>query len=448
MECFRGRCVDLQTAIVLWAAILGTVLANPAAAGGFALIGQSARSAGTGYAGASALAGGPDTVHYNPSGMAFLEGRIVSTSADFLFPRSDYTDGGSTDALGLPRIGNDGDGAAIGVVPSSYLILPLSQDVRLGFALNAPYGQSTEYGRAFTGRYEALKSELLVLDASVALSWKLSNNFAIGGGIDFTYADTRLTNAVDFGAVCLGIVGPDCLGLGLAPQAADGELSLEADGFEPGFNLGVMGNFDWGRVGLSFRAPMTISLAGTADFRLPEQAEFLTSTGAFVDTTAETELELPATVSLGAAVNATDELTLLGQVIWTQWSVVDETVVRFTNPLQPDAVLRAEYDDSFYVALGATYAVNDRLTLRGGVAYDQTPLNDRFRVPRLPGASTYSIALGVGYRLTDALTVDLAYQHFFFDDATYDFSDPASGRLVGSTDNASDVVSLQLSLTF
>lgn len=421
---------------------------NLASSGGFALIGQSARSAGTGYAGASALAGGPDTVHYNPSGMAFIDDRIVSASADFLFPRSKFDDGGSTDVLGLPRIGNDGNGAEFGIVPSSYLVLPLGDDFRFGAALNAPFGQATEYGPAFTGRYEALTSELLVIDASIALSAKLSPNFSIGGGFDFVYVDTELTNAVDYGAVCLGVVGPDCFGLGLAPQTADGELSLKADGFSTGFNLGVMGSFDWGRIGLAFRAPVSVGLSGTARFDVPPQAGFLTGTGAFLDTTARTTLDLPATVSLGATIFATEDLTLMGQVIWTNWSTVDQTVVRFDNPAQPDAVLNSQYDDSVYVAIGATYAYDDRLTLRGGLAFDQTPLNDRFRTPRLPGESTYSIALGLGYALTESVEFDVAYQHFFFKEADYDFSDPASGRLVGSTDNASDVFSMQLSWKF
>ncbi|MEM9144894.1 MAG: outer membrane protein transport protein [Pseudomonadota bacterium] len=423
-------------------------LSGVAEAGGFALIGQSARSAGTGYAGASALAGGPDTVHYNPSGMAFLEGRILSSSADLLFPRSDFEDGGSTDVLGLPRLGRNGDGGEFGIVPSGYAILPLGPDFRIGFSLNAPYGQKTDYPSDFIGRYEAGLSELLVIDAGIALSAKLTENIAVGGGFNFVYAETVLTNAVDFGAICLGAIGAQCLDIGLAPQQADGRARLEADGFSTNFSLGVMGSWDWGRLGLAFRAPLTIGLAGDAEFFVPDAAQFLTASGAFADTGASADFDLPATISLGAAINATDELTLLGQVIWTGWSIVDETVVVYQNPAQPDTALVSNYDDSFYVSVGATYDVSERLTLRGGVAYDETPLDGAFRTPRLPGESTVSIAVGLGYQLTESVALDIAYQHFFFQTADFDFSDPAAGQLVGSTDNASDVVSLQLSWTF
>ena len=129
METLPARCHYLSLVLI----VAGPCMSSSAFAGGYALIGQSARSAGTGYAGASALAGGPDTVFYNPSGMAFLEDRVISISGDFLFPKSEFEDDGSTDILGSLRGGSEDDGATFGVVPSGYAVLPLGSDLLCGW---------------------------------------------------------------------------------------------------------------------------------------------------------------------------------------------------------------------------------------------------------------------------------------------------------------------------
>jgi long-chain fatty acid transport protein len=437
-----------RPAVAVCASLVASLAPLTAPAGGFALIGQSAATAGSAYAGASALAGGVDTVWYNPAGMVFLDGPAVSASVDLLFPQSDFDDRGSTNVLGAPRRGSTAGGDEPGAVPAAYLVAPVTPGFALGVALNAPFGQATEYDDDFVGRYEARLSELTTLNLGLSAAARVTDWLAVGGGVDFFYAETRLSSAIDFGAVCLGVVGPGCLAAGLAPETADGQVTLDGDGVSASFNLGVMARFEGARAGLSFRGPVTVTLDGDADFDAPPQAAGLTAGGAFVDTGIASELRFPASLSVGLEVDATERLTLLGQAIWTDWSVVDSIVVAYDNPAQPDTVLRSDWRDAAYLAVGARYRATDALVVRLGLGYDQTPVPDRTRTPRLPGADTVSIAAGLGYQVNGNLTVDAAYQHFFFDDASSDLSDPASGRLVGDYDNASDVLSLQLTYRF
>jgi long-chain fatty acid transport protein len=434
------------------AALAGACVATqpgPAQAGGYALIGQSAASAGTAYAGASALAGGADTAWYNPAGLGFLREAMASGSADFLLPRGDYDDAGSTNVLGAPRRGASVDGAAFGVVPSAYLVLPAAERLTFGLSLNAPYGQKTEYASDFIGRYEALTSELTAVNVGLGAGYRAAGWLAVGGGLDLLYARTTLSNAVDFGAVCLAVAGPACAGLGLSPEGADGRVEIDGDALAVGFNLGVMADLGATRIGLHHRAPIDADIEGDADFTVPDAAAALaTATGAFSDTGAATTLRFPASVSLGVAHDVTPRLTLMGQAIWTDWSSVDRTVVRFDNPGQPDATLRTAWRDSVYVGLGGAWRYDESLTLRAGVGYDQTPVTDDLRTPRLPGADTVSLAVGVGWRPTAAWSVDAAYQRFFYDDAPIDITSAESGRLAGSVSNTADVLSLQATLRF
>ena len=58
--------------------------------------------------------------------------------------------------------------------------------------------------------------------------------------------------------------------------------------------------------------------------------------------------------------------------------------INFENPKQPSVVDPENYRDTSFVALGANYRLTDRLTVRAGTAYDETPTQSRFRDFRVP----------------------------------------------------------------
>jgi long-chain fatty acid transport protein len=66
----------------------------------------------------------------------------------------------------------------------------------------------------------------------------------------------------------------------------------------------------------------------------------------------------------------------------------------------------------------ADYKLTDKFTVRGGVAYDQSPVSDKFRTARLPDEDRYWIAIGGTYAVTDAISIDAGYTHIFVKDAS------------------------------
>lgn len=105
------------------------------------------------------------------------------------------------------------------------------------------------------------------------------------------------------------------------------------------------------------------------------------------------------------------------------------------------------WDDSYRVALGANYRLNDRLTLRGGIAYDETPVSDQFRTARIPDEDRTWLAFGAQYRLSPSSLIDVGYAHLFVSDARID--ETRGGLLLsGEYDSAVDILSVQLTHTF
>ena len=53
------------------------------------------------------------------------------------------------------------------------------------------------------------------------------------------------------------------------------------------------------------------------------------------------------------------------------------------------------------------------LTLRAGVAYEKSPIDDSNRQITLPDADRFWTSVGASYKLSNKLSLDLAYSHIF-----------------------------------
>ena len=111
------------------------------------------------------------------------------------------------------------------------------------------------------------------------------------------------------------------------------------------------------------------------------------------------------------------------------------------------ALTEQNWDDSYRYSLGANYRFSDKLTLRGGVAYDETPVSDAFRTARIPDEDRTWIAFGAQYRLSDKSALDFGYAHLFVKDADIDKLENLV-RLTGTYDASVDILSAQYTHSF
>ena len=98
---------------------------------------------------------------------------------------------------------------------------------------------------------------------------------------------------------------------------------------------------------------------------------------------------------------------------------------------QSDNVTKENWHNTFRFALGTEYKYNDKLTLRTGVAYDQTPIPDSERTPRTPGGDRTWLSIGANYAMSKNIDFDIAYTHLFIDDPEVNLTDATNGILIG-----------------
>src|SRR5690606_713433 len=112
------------------------------------------------------------------------------------------------------------------------------------------------------------------------------------------------------------------------------------------------------------------------------------------------------------------------------WSSLRTIDIDFDNT-QPTSSEPYEWRDAMFYSLGGEFAMNDRLTLRAGVAFDEAPVTDARRTPRLPDADRTWFSLGATYALSDALEVSAAYTYITIDDPTINTHSSSGSLLVG-----------------
>ena len=405
------------------AALLGA--SAPAVAGGFAVGTQNGSGTGNAFAGGAAAAEDASTVWYNPAGMSHLPaGRHAAVAAHALKPSFKFSNVASSGVFAAPGTGDGGDGGDWALVPQAFFVTDLGTNLKLGAAFNVPFGLKTEYDSGWRGQLTALKSEIKTFNLNAALSYKVSDSFAVGAGVSWQRLEAELTNFA----------------------GAGGTAKVEADDDSWGFNVGVMFSpTPATRIGAHYRSSIDYSLDGNVTFsRAPAG-----NGGATAD------LRVPESFSLSVFSAVNPSWDVMGDITWTRWSRLERlNIVRTT--LAPGALLSTltlRWDDTVRVSIGANYKPNATWKLRFGVAYDPTPTNDVDRTPRLPDQDRLWVAIGAQYRLSKTSTLDVGYAHEFIRDASVNVPVPgiatcAAGCLNGKFENKADILSVQLNLAF
>jgi long-chain fatty acid transport protein len=421
-------------------------------ASGFALNEMSAGGVGNAHAGGAAAAEDPGTIYYNPAGLTMMSGRQFMAVGSLIGTSTKFDNRRSVSATGMPLSGgNGGDAGDWALVPALYYAMDVDPRLRFGIGLQAPWGLKTEYDANWVGRYQALKSELVSVNINPALAYRYNDQLSLGAGVSAQYVDVELTRAIDFGSVCAVAIGPvPCAASGFRPQARDGKVKVDGTDWGFGFNLGVLyAPNAKSRIGVAYRSKIRHKITGDASFDKPAGLPGpLAASRTFSNTGARADVDLPESINVSGYVEIDPRWSLMADVNWMRWSRFEELRVRFDNGA-PDNVTVENWRNTTRVSIAANYRYNDVWKVRGGIAYDPTPVRDGFRTPRIPDDDRTWLAFGAQYRASRNGIWDFGYAHLFVSDSSIDKAEPPfGGRLIGDYKSDVDILSVQYRQAF
>ncbi|MFH1527539.1 MAG: outer membrane protein transport protein [Bacteroidota bacterium] len=367
--------------------------------GGFQINEHGAR--GMSLAGAfTAIANDPSAIYYNPAGLYQISGTrfytgvtLIQPSASFRGPSPSITETKLEDQIFNPI--------------NFYVTHQVNSDLGIGIGVNNQYGLGTKWDPDWVGRYLAIETEIRTFFFTPTISYKVSDNFAIGAGLVFAYGDVLIMRKNS-----------------LEPFAGDAEIELEGDGTAWGFTLGILFTpFDDLSLGFSYRSETNFDFEGDAKAAAPPQFSQLLPTGKIA-----APLTTPQNITLGLAYFATEQLTVSADLQFVGWSSYDKLEVTFNDvkDASGDKLVSTSvrnYNNTYIARFGAEYKFNDVLDLRYGLLYDKNPVDDEKVDPTLPDSDRLGFNFGFGYKITSKLSLDVAYMFLRFNEREIDNSE-------------------------
>lgn len=364
--------------------LLLVLAAGPAFAGGFQLNVQGGRQLGMAHTGTGLATDGAG-LFFNPGSIVFLDsGWQIVGGVSLLMPRTIYVE----PAPGNYRTYMVAHTATPVHFYATYHPASFSR-MAFGIGVYNPYGSSAAWPSSWKGQFIIRSISLETFYIQPTAAFKISDWLSAGAGFVYASGSFRLEK-----------------GIPVQNQSAEygtASLSGGASGF--GWNGGLYAKFGehWS-AGLSMRSGVKVEVgSGRADFTVPTDLKDYFPDGSFT-----TKLHLPSTITAGIGYT-TGKWKFALDINRTGWSSYDTLSIDFaTNTDKLEDVHSARmYKDVFTFRAGANYSLNDKLDLRAGVYFDQTPVQDGYLTPETPDSDRIGLTCGATYSLPSQFRLSL-----------------------------------------
>ncbi|PRL49913.1 Outer membrane protein P1 precursor [Haemophilus influenzae] len=313
----------------------------------------------------------------------------------------------------------DGSASAHNVVPGAfvpnlYFVAPVNDKFALGAGMNVNFGLKSEYDDSYDAGIFGGKTDLSAINLNLSGAYRVTEGLSLGLGVNAVYAKAQVernagtiaesVNDTQVSQAFSVLSEPYKSFPKYLPSKDKSVVSLQdraAWGF--GWNAGVMYQFnEANRIGLAYHSKVDIDFTDRTATSLEAGVIGAGKTGNLT-------LTLPDYLELSGFHQLTDKLAVHYSYKYTHWSRLTKLHASFEDGKKAfDKEL--QYSNNSRIALGASYDLYEKLTLRAGIAYDQAASRHQ-RSAAIPDTDRTWYSLGATYKFTPNLSVDLGYAY-------------------------------------
>lgn len=372
-----------------------------------------------------ANAKGPDASYYNPARMALNpDGASISGDVTLVHLPSIKFTGTQGPPLAAPgTVANDSSETENIPVPTLHYVSPRNGNLRYGLSVVTPGGLSKRWSGY--GARSAEEFSLRTVEINPTVGYRLSDKFAIGGGLRILHSDGTVRSRVP------GSIYRD----------------LEGDSLDFGYNLAAhYAPTDSLAFAVTYRSKIDMTVVGGAE--LGSGSTTLYSGSASVT------VPLPATLSLAGAFDLRRDTTLEVVFERTYWSAYEQLDFNYGAAIPPalvpffDRPIPKNWKDSDTYRFGLTHQLNDRWTLMAGFAIDESPAPPQTIGFELPESDGKIYSLGARYRASKQLEFAGAVLYTERDDLHLDAASNDNALTGTFSDAGAVLVSLGIQYNF
>lgn len=393
--------------------------AGGANAAAFQLAEVSTSGLGRAYAGEAAIADNASVVATNPALMSLFKTAQFSTGGVYVDSRINMN--GDVDAaiknldMKFTKYGSASQRNVVpgAFVPNLYFVAPVNDKFALGAGMNVNFGLKSEYDDSYDAGIFGGKTDLTAINLNLSGAYRVTEGLSLGLGVNAVHASAQVER--NAGIIAESVKDPQTKNAleKVAPGTKITDYLTSKDksvvslqdraawGF--GWNAGVMYQFnEANRIGLAYHSKVDIDFTDRTATSLGKKDIVAGKTGNLTFT-------LPDYLELSGFHQLTDKLAVHYSYKYTHWSRLTKLYASYENGEKAfDKEL--QYSNNSRVALGASYNLYEKLTLRAGIAYDQAA-SRHHRSAAIPDTDRTWYSLGATYKFTPNLSVDLGYAY-------------------------------------
>lgn len=393
--------------------------AGGANAAAFQLAEVSTSGLGRAYAGEAAIADNASVVATNPALMSLFKTAQFSTGGVYVDSRinmnGDVTSSITSASMKTTKYGSASERNVVpgAFVPNLYFVAPVNDKFALGAGMNVNFGLKSEYDDDYDAGVFGGKTDLSAINLNLSGAYRVTEGLSLGLGVNAVYAKAQVERNAGIivesvkdsqAQTALKTVVPGTLIPDLLTSKDKSVVSLQdraAWGF--GWNAGVMYQFnEANRIGLAYHSKVDIDFTDRTATSLGQKSIEAGKTDNLT-------LTLPDYLELSGFHQLTDKFAVHYSYKYTHWSRLTRLYASYEDGKKVfDKEL--QYSNNSRVALGASYNLDEKLTLRAGIAYDQAA-SRHHRSAAIPDTDRTWYSLGATYKFTPNLSVDLGYAY-------------------------------------
>lgn len=329
-------------------------------------------------------------VFYNPAGLAFLSGIRLKTNIYFLKLRL------TAEYPGSPK---PFESTPFQFRGSHFISLNIKDRIGFGIGGFTPNSMETKWPEPmdpWAGHYLSIISKLNSYYIRPVLAVKISNNLAVGVGMDFIFSDVIwLYDRISF----FHGIGSDSE----IDVASKSKVSGKGIGFVTGILIRINDNL---QIGGRYQPKVKLDLEGLNHFNYRDYWE----PSFFMNQEVTSALTMPQEFVLGFMYSPAKNLNFQLDIQWNEMSEIKHWEFNL-NPqfyeefedfygFRPDYVRQGvdlNLRNTWRIMFGTEYYLSDFIALRAGYTYQKSAIDGQMLHPVFPDLDTNILSLGIGY---------------------------------------------------